>query len=511
MSNATFIALRWETPFTPCTGITAVVKQERRHFAGRAVYVAPWCPEMAEARKAQDAGKVSVLRDEHLVLAGSPAGRIEILETTDTNLAPILFLSLPDDPDAFRGRRSPYDTPHLERDCLLFALAFERLMQGVGATAFIWAADWQCVPAMARFFPRRVTCLHLHNLYDTYLGKVADDIGYDQAEQFRDRSVLDAGFDAAHVVATVSAGFADGCRHELLHTELFAPHLKGKARRIDAVENANFVEPSADQLALLAALGADLKRGAAELARHKQAARAKLEKRTGVKLGDRTLIVSMGRATSQKMHCTVVEAASQILDKNPNFPAFWVFATTNLERDDRVRQEVIAAFCRRHPRNAVSYTERIDFFDTLMAAADLNIMASLWEPFGGALEGTIVPVARCVDGLASQLGLEGSAANLAGCLPPVASGGIGWLFREPQLPSVMDDLKSLLSSAWPSTHNRTYSEMARACAEATRQAVQLHREDPPAFAKLVLNVLTLQSQRSWSNYDRMIELATASA
>ena len=37
-----FYLLRWETEFTPCTGITAVTRQERRYFGSRGVMIAPW-------------------------------------------------------------------------------------------------------------------------------------------------------------------------------------------------------------------------------------------------------------------------------------------------------------------------------------------------------------------------------------------------------------------------------------------------------------------------------------
>lgn len=45
LAQAQFVMLRYETEFTPCTGITAVTKQERRHFFN-GVMIAPWCPHL---------------------------------------------------------------------------------------------------------------------------------------------------------------------------------------------------------------------------------------------------------------------------------------------------------------------------------------------------------------------------------------------------------------------------------------------------------------------------------
>ena len=53
-----FFSLRWETDFTPCTGITAVVRQERRYFGNRGVMIAPWQARMPAASAALDQGHV---------------------------------------------------------------------------------------------------------------------------------------------------------------------------------------------------------------------------------------------------------------------------------------------------------------------------------------------------------------------------------------------------------------------------------------------------------------------
>lgn len=513
LAAAAFVGLRWESPFTPCTGITAVFKQERVRFAGRAVFVAPWFPRMAAARKAIESGAVvEVVGADFEIALGGAVLPVQVLCTTDA-LAPIVYLHLPGDERAFAGSHTPYDTPHAKRDAFLFALAVERLLLRHAPSAgldgpFIWAADWQCVPAMAREHQRRVTCLHLHNLYDEYLGGEARTLGYDHAPIFEGRSVLSAGFATADVVATVSRGFAEGVRRELLHTAIFAPHLQSEAYRIEAVENANFVELDARALKLAEALRADVAQGAARLAEAKEAARKKLPIRLRKKVGDKTLVVAMGRSATQKLHGVVVEAALRILKTELGARVFFVFATTASDRDDEVRQEVIAALAERHPDAVAFCPGRISFFAELMHAADLNVMASLWEPFGGAYEGTVLPVARAVDGLASQVRpLAPSPIVTEWVHPNPALPPTGWLFREPAEGSAQADLTSLLTSAVPSIRNATYAGMVDACTETLAAAIALHRQNPLQFAEMVGNALELQRGRSWSSYERMLELA----
>src|SRR5271165_3499014 len=52
-----FYLLRWETEFTPCTGITAVTRQERRFFGHQGMMIAPWQSRMPAAKAALDQGQ----------------------------------------------------------------------------------------------------------------------------------------------------------------------------------------------------------------------------------------------------------------------------------------------------------------------------------------------------------------------------------------------------------------------------------------------------------------------
>jgi glycogen synthase len=147
-----------------------------------------------------------------------------------------------------------------------------------------------------------------------------------------------------------------------------------------------------------------------------------------------------------------------------------------------------------------------------MQAADLNVMASLWEPFGGAFEGTVLPVGRAVDGLASQIRPYQPSALVRDVAPhDPAAPACGWLFREALQSSAAGDLSALLTSAVPTIRNATYAAMIDACTETLTSAVALHQQQPLAFAELVRNALALQRSRSWASYDRMLELAADAA
>ena len=103
--------LRWETEFTPCTGITAVTRQERRYFGNRGIMIAPWQSRMPAARAALNQGRV-VDAESTFQIAGPCAhgARVRVLMTPPGELMPIIYLDVE---QAFQGLPTPYDTPGL--------------------------------------------------------------------------------------------------------------------------------------------------------------------------------------------------------------------------------------------------------------------------------------------------------------------------------------------------------------------------------------------------------------
>src|SRR5215213_7879242 len=109
--------LRYETEFTPCTGITAVTRQERRHFVG-GVMIAPWCPQL---KRKPNADPVALGQVRDTGWSFKISGRdCRVLTTTD-DFCPLVYLAIP---GRFQGIETPYDVPpsELRRDAFWFGL-----------------------------------------------------------------------------------------------------------------------------------------------------------------------------------------------------------------------------------------------------------------------------------------------------------------------------------------------------------------------------------------------------
>jgi len=178
IAGAQFVMLRYETEFTPCTGITAVTKQERRHFAN-GVVVAPWCPNLKRKAGDESCRIKGRFRDTGVTLGVHDAA-CRVLATTD-EFAPIVFLEVA---GHFLGRETPYDTPAeppvdslgtLKTDTLYFGLAVEALLRHARPVgSFVWGADWETVPALFLLRNRHHISLTLHNTFDECIAKEAD-------------------------------------------------------------------------------------------------------------------------------------------------------------------------------------------------------------------------------------------------------------------------------------------------------------------------------------------------
>src|SRR5262249_23993005 len=147
LAGSQFVALRYEGPHVECTGITAVAKQELRVFRGRGgVMVLPWSARMPSATNALAKGLVVDTGESFVVgLSADRDVSIRVLAAADNGQAPVLYL---DADGFFEGVESPYDTPNLNRDVLFFGLAVKALLsKRFPQRAWVWAADWQTVPA----------------------------------------------------------------------------------------------------------------------------------------------------------------------------------------------------------------------------------------------------------------------------------------------------------------------------------------------------------------------------
>ena len=497
-----FYCLRWETEFTPCTGITAVTRQERSAYGRLGVMIAPWQSEMAAAQAGLVQGHVEKT-DFSFKITGPcvPGTRVQVLITPPSQRMPIVFLSVP---GAFQGSPTPYDTPELARDTLIFGVAVAEFLQRIGASPrqFVWGADWQTVPAIVRLRSRHHTVLTLHNEFDAWLAREASEIGGSLFPQFRGQeTALRIGMKLADVVTTVNRGYARGLRTEPIHTQVMANHLQDLVWRIVPVENANFNPLHPDHARLEELLAQQPAAGINMLEKSQLEGRAALPEPLKTRIGDRVLVVAMGRRVAQKMHDVIVEATRSVLLQNPDLPLFVVFATVSGDPGtaDRLRKQRIDELAQEFPQHVFATDGRLDYYSTLMRAADFNAMTSLYEPHGGVFEGAVVPIVRLIDGLARQVNAfepTGRAAQLNAAWHETweLPSGIG--FREPTTATEVIDLRAFLSSP-VAPDNPTFRALVESFAAALLQAVSLRRQRPEVYARLVLGALRAQKERNW--------------
>jgi glycogen synthase len=495
-----FYLLRWETEFTPCTGITAVTRQERRFFGFLGIMIAPWQPRMAAAAAALDQGRV-VNSEFSFKISGPCAhgARVQVLTTAPGGMMPIVFLAIS---DAFQGFPTPYDTPELVRDTLLFGVAVAEFLPKIGATPrqFVWGADWQTVPALTRLRTRHHTVLTLHNEFDAWLAREATEFGAGLYQPFRaQETALRVGLRLVDVATTVNRGYARGLRTEPIHTQIMAQHLQDLVWKIVPVENANFSPLSAAQVELEALLAQDLPSGLKAIEGSQRSARSALPELMRTRIGDRVLVVAMGRRVAQKLHEVIAEGVRVLLQQHRGLPLSVLFATVSGDSGDRSRLERIQYLAWDFPDHVLATDGRLEYYEIVLRAADYNAMVSLYEPHGGVFEGTVVPIVRLIDGLARQvnpLEPKGRGVPLSGIWhdPWALPSGLG--FREPSTPTEVDDLRALLTGAL-TTDNLTFGAMVSSFAEVLSTAVAIRVERPLVYARLVQGALRAQMGRDW--------------
>ncbi|WP_165235981.1 glycogen/starch synthase, partial [Aquisphaera insulae] len=510
LRHGRMILLRWETEHTPCTGITAVTRQERRAFATLGTMIAPWQPRMAAAAAAEARGLVAPTGEE-FTLAGpcAPGARVRVLATTTTPAAspsaaavmPIVYLDVD---GAFRGELNPYDTPDLARDALVFGAAVGEFLDRAGASPrqFAWGADWQTVPALVLLRGRHHTVLTLHNEFDAWLAPEARVHGGGLYAPFRGpETALRVGLRQADVVTTVNRGYARGLRTEPIHTQVMARHLQDLAWRIVPVENANFHALKPALLELEQLLARDPGAGLRALELSRLEARGMLPEPLRSRAGEKVLVVAMGRRVAQKLHEVVAEGVRRLLRDRRGLPVFVVLATVAGESAaaDAARLARLEELEAEFPDQVEVTDGRLDYYDTLLRAADYNAMTSLYEPHGGAFEGAVVPIVRMVDGLARQVNPfepSGRAARLAAAWHDPWDDPSGLGFREPAAATEVSDLSALLTGQ-VGDDNATFRGMVDAFAETLGAAVDLRRDRPRDYALLVRGALRAQRSRDW--------------
>jgi glycogen synthase len=503
--KADYILIRFETEYTPCTGITAVDKQERRQFP-RGLMVAPWCPNIKRppGKNPLENGKIVDTEYSYILSNGKVC---RVLMTTD-EFMPIFFLAIE---GHFEGTENPYDVPGaaLRMDALVFGEACEKLINQFGdEKQFIWGADWESVPVLVRLRGRHMLVIAFHNEFDECLEREAQQYG-NGYELFTEQSsahpgaktALEIALEVVDVATAVNRGYAYGLQSETIHQRVMAAHLNHLTGRIVGINNAAFSPLSADLRDLLRAFEDDPKAGRDLLFALKSRALESLPSDLQSKTRGKVVIVSMGRRVPQKQHDVLVEAVRSILRKQKDLPLLLVLATVHGDDGSPARLRRMRTLEKEFPDNVVCLDGQIDFFAQLMQAADFNCLPSLWEPQGGAFDGTVVPIARAIDGLAEQiapLDPRGEAARIAALWHSTHEQPTGFLFREPVTTGVLleAELAELLQQS-PSPENSVFRGMVEELTAVLVKAVALRLEEPERFANLLKSVLEKQEGTSW--------------
>ncbi|HTB11121.1 MAG TPA: glycogen/starch synthase [Bryobacteraceae bacterium] len=482
--------------------------------------IAPWCPSLRRAESG------CPLLNGAVVDSGwqfdLPTGEnCRVLRTPADSFMPILYLAVE---GRFEGQESPYDVTEdaLSQDALVFGLAVEGLLGRLGSPGrLVWGADWETVPALMRLLPRYDTALSIHNTFDRPLdaASVAFGTAYECFRQGSNahsgpKTVLEVGIEAVDAVTTVNPGFARGLRKERLHREVLADHLQHLLWRVVGVTNGPFSPLSQDALDLRALLRSDFTAGKRRLFGMRSSALDGLPLTVRERAQGKVLVVAMGRRVAQKLHDVLVESVRSLLAAEPGLPLCVVFATTHGDEGSPARLERMRGLEHGHSQNVLCLDGRLPFYAQLMAAADFNCMASLYEPHGGAFESTVIPIARAVDGLAEQIcGLapEGAAHTMNRSWHSADEPPSGFLFREADSDAAELDahLRELLTQS-PSPSNALFDAMVRELSAVLLRAIRLRRDDEDSYARLVRAALEKQNANSWqANLGGVVALVEA--
>ncbi len=514
LAAVSFVSLRFETHLTACAGLAAVQREESRTFPRHGLTLAPWPAETTAAQAALATGAVVPL-DGHFTLALGPGctRTLRVLAALLPGEQPILFLDVE---GCFRGRPFVYDTPELGADALVFGLAVEAVLRHgrLRSDQWIWGADWETAPALLLLQPRHLCALHLHNIFDRWLGDLLPrfTLPAGVAAALERDTVLAATLPRVEVVAGVNRGFCRALTRHPIYTHVLAPHLQPWLGGIVPVENANFGELPAALVDLHVELGLDRHKAGMAYAKRVATTRRALPAGLPKIPFSSALVLVMGRRAVQKGFDVAIAAIRGLLAANPRFSGYFFFATLPGDgHSDRLLAEIRALHAA-FPRSVGWSDGRLAGYAELAAAANFILMPSLYEPHGGCFSGTAVPIASG-EGPEAQIAgwpLRGAAVSQRLWHGEREPSGFAVSPPLPRDPAVAArHLRELLDGA-PVAGNPVFGAMVAEFTHAIAAAVELWRDDPPVFAGLVREALGAQQERSWAiNYGGMFSHVAA--
>lgn len=470
---------------------------------------------MPVAEEALASGRVTALDSWFDVHFGPGVTKpVRVLLAEPSGRQPILFLAID---GFFHGVSSPYETPDLAADTLAFALALDALFAAAtaGDLPFVWAAEWQTVPALLLLGARHVTALHLHSASDAWLGPALAHFTFPGADRLAHATALRAGFLAADIVASANPGFTLALRDPLwpIYHRVLAPHLQDVCGRMETVASGPLTPVRPDWIELAEALAPDSHRAGTVFAGTVLPRRAALLPKTVRRpISSRMIVLVGGRNTTQHVPEVPIAAAQQVLAAG-NFPGYFVFALGNGDEFGASRRKAIEALRERFP-NDVLIAENDPVQIALMReVANVEVFARLWEPHGRVFHGPTVPVAFG-EGPGAQIRsgwARGRGAGFQAKFHREDEPRSGWwLFPHVTQPAHQsaENWRALLAGP-PSAPNRVFESMVGELATALQRVARLWSEEPISFAAVVLAALRQQDGGNWNGRDgfgRMFEL-----
>jgi hypothetical protein len=427
---------------------------------------------------------------------------------------PILFLALE---GFFAGEKSPYDTAELAGDTLAFAMAADALL-GLALPnggPFIWAADWEMGPAVLLLGARHTTAMHLHNVYDQWLGGVLPQFSFPQAASLERDTALRAALGAADVTCAVNPGFADALHDPAwpVYTDVLAPHLQDVLGRVTAVTNGPFSEMRPAWIELMHAFTPDShaagRRYATCVGERRSTALTPELRRL---IMGRMIVLIGGRSVTQKLPEVAVAAARRTLERR-RLPVFFVFAYLPGDEFSARRHAELCVLRDDFPRDVLVLDDEPALYAAFLDVADAQVFSSAWEPHGSVFHGLSVPIAFG-EGPCAQIHSwrsRGRAVEWQARFHRKDEPRNGWwLYPEPVQPAeVTRENWRAIVSAPPEAGNGVYGAMVDQLHTALHQAVSCWSSDPIAFAGIVLAALRKQAAGDWAardSYGRMFEL-----
>ena len=544
----------YETPFSPCGGIAAVIGRLPRGIqaasALETVVITPYHRRLE---------KTAVLKPNHMGEVDVPFYDQTVRVNIWRHLDGIGWYFLePEDRRFFNGARHPYDVgttqwnvaTDLLRDSLFFGASVARAIQMIDpdATWILAMQDWEGGTAALALVGRtggHKLFLTLHNSYDS--GPVTEDnlrmVGIDPTfcpgpPGRREATVLERVLPVIQrPVFTVSDQFALDLTQDLFQAEIMAPHLSTMLDpRLCGVDNGPFVDPVLDTAIVVEALRGHY--GPLKAWKREKKVRA-LHALSQLRPSDDTPVwgdlsrfkeddavwfVMAGRDdTRQKGYDVAVLAITDFL-KNGGDARFLFFAMPGDE--GLAGLSFLKKLADAFPERVLTlpFRWREGFFAVLQGA-EYGIMPSLYEPFGMANEfyfnGT-VGIGRATGGILEQIVPLRAASSCsravqlrAGAWHSASAAPTGILFREKDgMESAWVDWSGINRAEYDKIggfpdrlQQRMNYPLFRAMAEELRFAiddgVRVYRESPDLYFRMLVDGIThIQRSFSWDRAAR---------